>query len=83
MNHKKQKDKAKELRKSRWWQNLISSSPTCYYCEKILKKEEVTMDHVVPLSRGGLSSKGNIVPSCKPCNTKKRDQTASELFFNS
>jgi 5-methylcytosine-specific restriction endonuclease McrA len=29
------------------------------------------MDHVVPISRGGKSTKGNIVPACKECNTKK------------
>jgi 5-methylcytosine-specific restriction endonuclease McrA len=30
------------------------------------------MDHVVPLSRGGKSKKGNIVPACKECNSKKK-----------
>ncbi len=30
------------------------------------------MDHIVPVSRGGMSTKGNVVPSCKPCNTKKK-----------
>jgi 5-methylcytosine-specific restriction endonuclease McrA len=30
------------------------------------------MDHVVPLGRGGASTRGNVVPSCKACNTKKR-----------
>ena len=31
------------------------------------------MDHVVPLMRGGVSDKGNVVPCCKDCNTRKRD----------
>jgi 5-methylcytosine-specific restriction endonuclease McrA len=30
------------------------------------------MDHVVPISRGGKSKKGNIVPACKECNNKKK-----------
>jgi hypothetical protein len=30
------------------------------------------MDHIVPLSRGGRSVKGNVVPACKTCNTKKK-----------
>ncbi len=30
------------------------------------------MDHVVPLGRGGTSSRGNVVPSCKDCNTRKK-----------
>ncbi len=30
------------------------------------------MDHLVPLVRGGKSSKGNLVPACKDCNNKKK-----------
>jgi len=30
------------------------------------------MDHVLPLSRGGKSRKGNIVPACKECNNNKK-----------
>jgi 5-methylcytosine-specific restriction endonuclease McrA len=30
------------------------------------------MDHVVPIARGGLSTKGNLVTACKACNTKKK-----------
>ncbi len=36
------------------------------------------MDHVVPMVRGGRSTKGNVVPACKECNTKKRDQLLME-----
>ena len=30
------------------------------------------MDHLVPLGRGGRSARGNVVPACKDCNTKKK-----------
>jgi 5-methylcytosine-specific restriction endonuclease McrA len=30
------------------------------------------MDHIIPLSRGGRSTKGNVVPCCKECNTAKK-----------
>ena len=30
------------------------------------------MDHIVPIARGGRSTRGNIVPACKDCNTKKK-----------
>ena len=36
------------------------------------------MDHLVPLIRGGRSTKGNLVPACKECNTKKKHQLAFE-----
>lgn len=70
---KREKAAARELRQSRWWQNLIASNARCHYCQKSLKKDEVTMDHVVPLLRGGKSTKGNVVMACKPCNNSKKD----------
>ena len=79
MTQKQEKEKAKNLRKSRWWQTLITQAE-CYYCLKKLEKEEVTMDHIVPLAQGGKSTRGNIVPACKPCNTEKRDRTAFAFF---
>ncbi len=75
---KEQKDEAKALRKSRWWQNKIAANCTCYYCQKPMKKTEVTMDHIVPIARGGRSTKGNVVPACKDCNTKKKYLTVFE-----
>ncbi len=30
------------------------------------------MDHIVPVVRGGKSTRGNVVPACKECNTKKK-----------
>jgi len=74
---KREKEKARELRQSRWWQNL-SAKAVCYYCGRPLKKGEVTMDHVVPIAQGGKSTPGNVVPACKACNTAKRDMTAVE-----
>lgn len=74
---RREKERARELRKSRWWQTLITKA-VCYYCGRTLAKAEVTMDHVVPLAQGGASTPGNVVPSCKACNTLKRDMTAVE-----
>lgn len=68
---KKEKEKARFLRKKRWWKELISKGE-CYYCKKNIPPNELTMDHVVPLIRGGKSTKGNIVACCKECNSKKK-----------
>lgn len=68
---KREKAKARELRQSQWWKRKCSKG-VCHYCGQGIKPKELTMDHVVPVSRGGKSSKGNIVPACKPCNTKKK-----------
>jgi len=68
---KKEKAKARELRNSQWWKNKLSSG-VCYYCGKKFKPSELTMDHIVPIIRGGKSAKGNVVPCCKECNNKKK-----------
>lgn len=68
---RKEKAKARELRRSTWWLNRLQTG-VCYYCNKEVGKANLSMDHVVPLSRGGKSRKGNIVPACKDCNNKKK-----------
>ena len=75
---KRERAKARELRQSRWWQNLSGRS-SCYYCQQPLTKATLTMDHVVPISQGGYSKPGNVVAACKPCNTRKRDESAVAL----
>lgn len=68
---KREKDIARRLRKSNWW-NKKCSKGICYYCNSKVSTHELTIDHVVPLIRGGRSTKNNIVPSCKECNNKKK-----------
>ena len=69
--------KARELRKSRWWQRKTASG-LCHYCGIKMVFREITMDHLVPLARGGKSSKDNLVPSCKDCNNKKKNMLPLE-----
>lgn len=68
---KKEKQKARELRHTPWWKNKIATA-ICYYCEKKFPPTELTMDHIVPIVRGGKSTKNNIVVACKECNSKKK-----------
>lgn len=74
---RREKDAARVLRKSRWWQNQIAHG-SCYYCGQPVRAAEATMDHVVPIALGGRSVRGNVVLACKACNTAKRDRTAAE-----
>lgn len=69
--------KARELRKSRWWQQKTASG-RCHYCTKKVPHRELTMDHLVPLARGGRSIKNNLVPACKECNNKKKSMLPLE-----
>jgi len=68
---RKEKQKARELKKTRWWQRKCAPG-ICYYCGKKVGAENLTMDHVVPLVRGGKSVKNNLVPACKKCNQEKK-----------
>ncbi|MEE8329362.1 MAG: HNH endonuclease [Thermodesulfovibrionia bacterium] len=68
---RKEKNKARELRKTQWWKQKCSKGK-CYYCNRETPPLELTMDHIVPVIRGGKSAKNNIVPACKECNNKKK-----------
>jgi len=67
-----ERNKARDLRRSRWWQQKTSTG-TCWYCGEQVGFKNLTMDHVIPLARGGRSTKDNLVPCCKECNTKKKN----------
>jgi len=68
---RREKHKARELRKSQWWKRRRSDG-RCHYCHRVFPPEELTMDHLVPLVRGGRTTKGNVVPCCKECNSLKK-----------
>jgi 5-methylcytosine-specific restriction endonuclease McrA len=50
----------------------------CQYCGKHPGLSDLTIDHVVPRSRGGASSWENCVAACRPCNTRKANRSAHE-----
>ncbi len=75
-NH--EKSKARELRSTSWWRKKIAEGK-CHYCGGIFKPDELTMDHVIPLSRGGKTERINIVPACKDCNNKKKYLLPTEM----
>ena len=74
---KLERNKARELRKSQWWKNRIGRGE-CHYCSERFTPKELTLDHIVPVSRGGRTTKGNCVPCCKECNNKKQSLTPVE-----
>ncbi len=53
----------------------IRDKYTCQYCGSL---ENLTLDHVHPLSRGGKSSWENVVTACFPCNSSKGSHTPEE-----
>ena len=67
----RERAKARELRQTDWWRQQAQRG-VCHYCGQTVPPDQITMDHVVPVIRGGKSSRGNVVPSCKACNNKKK-----------
>lgn len=59
-----------------WTDILNRHGNRCAYCNT--KKQKMTMDHVLPLSRGGRHCVSNVVPACGQCNKVKADMTVME-----
>lgn len=68
---RRERERARALRATAWWKRRIAEG-RCYYCEREVGSRGLTMDHIVPLVRGGRSRRGNVVPACKACNSKKK-----------
>lgn len=61
-----------------WFILLRKCDYRCVYCRGKFPINMLTMEHIVPLSRGGTHSAGNIAPSCQKCNQEKGDKTYVE-----
>ncbi len=68
---KTERNKARQLRATQWWKRQLAKG-VCHYCGKTELPARLTMDHIVPISRGGRSTRGNVAPACKTCNNKKK-----------
>lgn len=51
---------------------------TCQYCGKHINRKTMTMDHVIPISKGGKKNWKNIVASCFGCNNKKSNKSLKD-----
>ena len=76
-----EREKGKKLRKTPWWKTQIQSG-ICHFCQQQVGAEALTMDHVVPLARGGKSTRGNVVPACQSCNHHKKLGTPVETILD-
>lgn len=74
---RRERRKARELRASQWWKRKRATG-ICHHCRGKFPPKELTMDHLIPVIRGGKSTKGNLVPSCKKCNSERKYQLSFE-----
>jgi len=54
----------------------------CQYCQKSFKVEDLTFDHIIPRSKGGRTTWGNVVTSCRRCNTLKGNKSLKNIGVN-
>jgi 5-methylcytosine-specific restriction endonuclease McrA len=59
---RRERQKARALRASPWWKRKRAAG-ICHHCGEKYPPGDLTMDHLVPIIRGGKSTKGNLVPS--------------------
>ncbi|MGI6456805.1 MAG: HNH endonuclease [bacterium] len=50
---------------------MLRDSYRCQYCGRHYPADELTLDHVLPVSRGGKDSWSNVVTACRQCNNRK------------
>jgi len=67
----RERQRARALRHTQWWKRQTAKG-VCHWCGRQTGAHQLTMDHIVPVARGGQRVKGNVVPSCKDCNTAKK-----------
>ena len=79
---RRERERARKLRATQWWKDCLAKGE-CYYCHGHFPPEALTMDHVIPVARGGTSTKGNVVPACFACNQSKAAQTPAEQILDS
>jgi len=73
----RERQKARKLRASQWWKRKRAAG-ICHHCGEKFAPKALTMDHLVPVIRGGKSTKGNLVSSCKSCNTARKHRLPFE-----
>lgn len=60
---------------------FLRDAYTCQYCNRKFQVEQLTFDHVIPLSRGGETSWENIVTCCRKCNCAKGNKFLQEFHL--
>lgn len=60
---------------------LTRDNHTCQYCGRQPGREELTIDHVLPRSRGGRTDWENVVTACGECNRRKANKTPDEAHM--
>lgn len=75
----KQNTSATKIKPEQIKARILAFQNRCAYCAIELAK--VTIDHVIPLAKGGCHSIDNLVPACRSCNSSKSDRDAHTWYL--
>lgn len=59
---------------------LLKDDPHCRYCRGRVHRRNATLDHIIPVSKGGEHTEANLVLCCATCNSRKSDSTVLEIL---
>lgn len=57
---------------------LMANYDFCIYCNE---KSDLSIDHIIPIARGGANTLSNLVVACGSCNSRKRTKDAEEFLY--
>ena len=63
-----------------WKDKLEEYNYRCAYCGCELNTDTITIDHDIPIARGGTNCIKNLIPACHSCNSRKHTRTAKEYL---
>lgn len=72
-------DKSATAKEVKAW--IDSQKPICAYCSAELSENQIQLDHIMPLSKGGSHTIDNFAISCKSCNCSKGNKTLDEFII--
>jgi 5-methylcytosine-specific restriction endonuclease McrA len=66
---------AKKMLKEEW-------NYECAYCGIKERHKELTLDHIIPIKKGGDDSYSNLIPACRSCNLSKGHSGVRQWYFD-
>jgi 5-methylcytosine-specific restriction endonuclease McrA len=73
-----------EAAERRWRVRMLvrASGGHCRYCGILVPRDSITIDHIVPLSKGGLDVAENLALACERCNREKGNGIVMDLYLD-
>jgi 5-methylcytosine-specific restriction endonuclease McrA len=81
MRRRARKANAPRIEKVSRTEIIERDKSTCYLCMRVLLPTEVTLDHVIPLAKGGSHTADNLRVACSPCNKSKATKVFTQLSY--